>query len=190
MSAIYCLRCGHGLTRKLPPGDSLSRLCCMQCGFIYYENPKLLVACILYAGNKLLWMKRASGPFADRWAIPGGFVELGETVVEAACREVREETCLTLDPREINIYGVLSLPHINEVHISLISPLRNQDYAPTPEASELRLMSEVELTDCSRAFSPGTDSLVHDLYGKLQTEAFKFTPAVLMHVNLSGYKAV
>jgi ADP-ribose pyrophosphatase YjhB (NUDIX family) len=189
MDTTFCLRCGHALTSMMPPNDTVSRLCCEACAFVYYNNPKLLVACILYSGNKLLWMKRASGPFADRWAIPGGFVEAGETVVEAVCREVREETCLVLDPREINIYGILSLPHINEVHISFIAPLRSDDYAPTLEASELRLMTEIELADCSRAFSPGTDSLVQDLYAKLPTEAFKFSPAILMHVG-SGYKAV
>src|ERR1700720_2810363 len=82
MDTTFCLRCGHALASMVPLDDTVSRPCCGACGFILYDNPKLLVACILYSGNKLLWMKRASGPFAHRWAIPGGFVEGGETVVE------------------------------------------------------------------------------------------------------------
>src|ERR1700736_1623045 len=176
MGAKYCLECGDSLSTGIPQGDTVSRSYCRGCGYVHYNNPKLLVACILYRGDRLLWMKRAFGPFAGRWAIPGGFVEHGETVVEAGCREVREETCLILRQQDVHIYGVLSLPHINEVHISLIAPLRSDEFAPTPEASELRLMSETDLVACSRAFSPGTDTLIHDLYGKLKTESSMFTP--------------
>jgi ADP-ribose pyrophosphatase YjhB (NUDIX family) len=110
-------------------------------------------------------------------------MEHGETVEDAACREVREETCLVLDPGNLAIYGVLSVAHINEVYISLIAPLPSMEFATTREASDLRLLSEAEVTLYPRAFSPGTDPLIHKLYARLRTRAFKSTPGVLMQIR-------
>jgi ADP-ribose pyrophosphatase YjhB (NUDIX family) len=129
-----------------------------------------------------LWMKRATGPFAGRWAIPGGFVEHGESVTAAASREIREETRVRLGEEDFSMYGVLSIPHINEVHFSMSAPLSNMVYGPTREALDVRLMSEREIADEVRAFSPGTDGFVIDLYRKLHLGDLKATAAVLMQI--------
>jgi ADP-ribose pyrophosphatase YjhB (NUDIX family) len=128
-------------------------------------------------------MKRALNPFAGRWAIPGGFMEKGETVEQAACRELREETCLILDPDELAIYGVMSIPAINEVYISLIAPLPSMAFGCTPEASDIRLLSQAELARYERAYAPTTDMLIRDLYGNLIGGTIGCHAAVLMGVN-------
>ena len=56
-------------------------------------TPKLTVDCVVFdADDRLLLIRRAHEPFTDRYALPGGFVDVGETVEAAALRELVEET--------------------------------------------------------------------------------------------------
>ncbi len=59
-----------------------------------YHSPKLTVDGILVEEKRLLLIKRNHDPFKDEWALPGGFVEYGETTEDAIIREMKEETGL------------------------------------------------------------------------------------------------
>jgi 8-oxo-dGTP diphosphatase len=67
----------------------------------YPETPIPAVGVILYDKGKVLIIKRAFEPSANRWSIPGGAVEVGESVREAARREVKEELGLDVDIRDV-----------------------------------------------------------------------------------------
>lgn len=68
------------------------------------NQPKLAVDCIILVSGKVLLIRRRNPPLG--WALPGGFVEYGETVEDAVCREVREETGLELDHlRQFHVYS-------------------------------------------------------------------------------------
>src|SRR5882757_2271498 len=95
---MFCRNCGSELESRVPEGDDRLRLVCTTCSYVQYENPSVLVSCILFHEDCLLWIKRATEPYKGYWAFPGGFVEYGETVEEATCREVLEETGLILTP--------------------------------------------------------------------------------------------
>ena len=62
-----------------------------------YKNPALTVDTIIIEDNKVILIKRLNNPFKDHWAIPGGFVEYGEKVEDAAVREAKEETGLDIE---------------------------------------------------------------------------------------------
>lgn len=62
----------------------------------YPARPVAAVSVLIKSGGKVLLIKRRFDPGSGKWSIPGGLIELGETVREAALREVHEETGLTV----------------------------------------------------------------------------------------------
>ncbi len=74
-----------------------------------HKSPALTVDAVILANREVVLIKRRNEPFRDQWALPGGFVEYGETVEAAVQREVAEET--GLDVETTSLIGVYSDPH-------------------------------------------------------------------------------
>jgi ADP-ribose pyrophosphatase YjhB (NUDIX family) len=103
----FCPACAGGLeTRTIKAGDP-ERLVCGACGFVFYMDPKVAVGTIIRAGNdRLVLVRRAIEPGRGLWVFPGGYVDRGETLVDAAVREAREESGLVVRiDRLVNIYS-------------------------------------------------------------------------------------
>jgi ADP-ribose pyrophosphatase YjhB (NUDIX family) len=64
----------------------------------YPQRPFLAVSAAIFRNGKVLVVRRARKPALNHYTLPGGAVEAGETLVEAAIREVREETSLSIEP--------------------------------------------------------------------------------------------
>ncbi|MGQ9921313.1 MAG: NUDIX hydrolase [Desulfobacca sp.] len=64
---------------------------------LYPEQPIVGVAGIIFRGQEVLLIRRGQEPALGEWSLPGGAVEVGETLEEALRREVREETGLDID---------------------------------------------------------------------------------------------
>jgi ADP-ribose pyrophosphatase YjhB (NUDIX family) len=183
LSARYCLQCGNQMTLRVPPGDNVRRELCASCGFIHYENPKLLAACILFSGQKVLWVKRAKAPNAGLWGMPGGYVELGETVEEAAARELLEETGVVISPSELSVYGVVSIPEISQIFISLIAPLPSMDFKTTEETLDVKLAGVSEISPAEYAYPPGAERWIQLLYDRLRSGNATKMPAIIRTVR-------
>jgi mutator protein MutT len=67
----------------------------------YPESPLVGVGAIIIEGDRVALVKRGHAPLQGRWSIPGGVLEIGETLRKAAIREAREETGLTIEPGEL-----------------------------------------------------------------------------------------
>tara|TARA_B100001540_G_C15809453_1_gene643746 strand:+ start:575 stop:997 length:423 start_codon:yes stop_codon:yes gene_type:complete len=73
-------------------------------------TPLLTVDCVIFESKSVLLIKRRYDPYKNWYALPGGFVDIGETVEEACCRELKEETGLIINPNKLLLIGVYSDP--------------------------------------------------------------------------------
>jgi 8-oxo-dGTP diphosphatase len=86
--------------RVLKDGEP-GRLVCGECGFVFYQGPKLVAGAIFELDGGIVLVQRDIEPGYGKWTFPGGFVERGERIEAAAEREVLEETGLEIEVREI-----------------------------------------------------------------------------------------
>ena len=103
----YCPACGGRLApRRIKPGEP-ERLVCAACGFVFYMDPKVAVGTVISAGDgRVVLVRRAIEPGYGLWVFPGGYVDRGEQVTEAALREAREESGLEIRiDRLVNVYS-------------------------------------------------------------------------------------
>ena len=105
----YCSSCGKLNNYGLKEG--LNRYFCIKCNIIHYENPKPTATLICPRGDDILLVKRAFEPAIGEWSLPGGFMELNETLEQAAIRELKEET--NLDGNVVKLLGNCS--HFNSI---------------------------------------------------------------------------
>ena len=133
----YCSRCGAELRLGLVDGEHRERLFCGSCGWIAYVNPRMVVTTfpVTDAGAVML-LRRGIEPGAGLWAQPGGFLEVDETVNQAAIRETFEETGLLVEPGEL--VGLYT--RLEAAVVTLAFEARIVGGAPTvtPEALEVR----------------------------------------------------
>ena len=113
------------------------------------ETPKLMVDVVIPSERGVVLIRRASEPFAGQWALPGGFVELGETVEEAAAREAAEETGLAVEvARLIGVYSEPERdPRGHNVSVAFLVRVLGGELAAATDASEVSVLdpSSVEL---------------------------------------------
>src|SRR5437868_5468927 len=105
----FCPMCGAALeTRSLRAVDP-PRLVCTGCGFIFYLDPKVAVGTIIRVEDeRIVLVRRAIEPGYGLWVFPGGYVDRGEAVEDAALREAREES--GLDVRLDGLINIYSYP--------------------------------------------------------------------------------
>ncbi len=113
----YCSHCGTPTVSRIPEGDHLERQVCSNCGLIAYDNPKIIVSCLVHNKDGVLWVKRAEEPKRGFWVIPAGYLENNESLQEGAAREVMEETGVHLEPSSLALYTLGTLRYTNEVYI-------------------------------------------------------------------------
>lgn len=146
----YCSQCGHELVVKTPPGDHLPREICEHCGTIHYQNPKLVVGCIVEWEGRILLCRRAIEPRAGYWTLPAGFMENGETVEHGAARETREEALAEVD--NLVPLTLVNVPHVNQVHLMFRCLLRDGRFGAGPETLEAGLYTERDIPWSNIAF--------------------------------------
>jgi ADP-ribose pyrophosphatase YjhB (NUDIX family) len=139
----FCLKCGAAVTSGIPAGDNRPRLACGACGYIHYENPKAVVGCVAEFDGRILLCKRAIEPRYGYWTVPAGFMELGETLAEAALRETWEEAQARVDLGEL--FAVVDVVHAGQVHVFFRGTLRAAEYGAGEETLETRLVPPADL---------------------------------------------
>ena len=113
------------------------------------ETPKLMVDVIIPSERGVVLIRRGNDPFEGRWALPGGFVEVGETLEEAAYREAAEETGLAVEvARLVGVYSDPERdPRGHNVSVAFLARVLGGDLVAATDASEVAVLdpSSVEL---------------------------------------------
>ena len=118
-------------------GEHRHRLACPACGHIAYVNPRLVATTLpITEAGEIVLIRRGIEPAIGAWAQPGGFLEVDETVHEAAIRETLEETGLIVEPGEI--VGLYSRLEAAVVVVVFEARIVGGVARPTVEATEIQ----------------------------------------------------
>ena len=142
----------HGPVHNIvPEGDDRTRQVCLDCGYIAYQNPKVVTGAICIWKEKILLCKRAIEPRKGFWTIPAGFLELNETTAQGAAREVWEEACA--ETNVTGLIGIYEIPRISQIYVVHLAEMTNPNFAPGTESEEVTLCSFNEIPWEELAFS-------------------------------------
>jgi ADP-ribose pyrophosphatase YjhB (NUDIX family) len=101
----FCSYCGQPFAAEQPWPRQ-----CGSCAHVSYLNPLPVGVAVVPVDGGLLCIRRTIEPAAGLLALPGGFLEVGETWQEGCARELREETGLAIDPAEVRLFAAHSVP--------------------------------------------------------------------------------
>lgn len=128
----------------VPAGDTRERAVCDTCGWVAYQNPKLVAGAVVTVGEQVLLCRRAIEPRRNFWTLPAGYLELDETVEEGAMREAFEEA----DARIVldGILAVYSIARIGQVQVIFRAQFDGPPrFAPGEESLDVRLFAWDEI---------------------------------------------
>ena len=131
-------------SRRVPDGDNLERDVCDTCGFIGYQNPKIVVGAVVAAEDgRLLLCKRSIEPRAGYWTLPAGYLELHEAPEAGAMREAVEEANAKIEiDRVLAIYTIARL---SQIQIIYRAALADPNISAGPESLEVGLFTWDEI---------------------------------------------
>ncbi|REG81457.1 NUDIX hydrolase [Marinomonas pollencensis] len=153
----YCPQCGHAVNMIIPADDNRVRAVCPHCEHIDYDNPRLITGTIPMYQGKLLLCRRNIEPRLGYWTLPAGFMENQETTSEGALRETLEESGSQAICRQA--FSMISIPHINQIHLFYLADLLKDDFHATSESSEVALFELSDIPWDELAFSSVTRTL-------------------------------
>jgi len=161
----FCPMCGGALEPRAIKQNEPERLVCVRCGFVFYLDPKVAVGTIIRDDDgRIVLVKRAIEPGYGKWVYPGGYVDRGELVKDAAVREAREEAGLQVRlERLINVY---SYPGRAPVVIVYAATIVGGTLMVDDEGLEARFFRAEEIPWDDLAF-PSTHDALREYLGAL-----------------------
>jgi ADP-ribose pyrophosphatase YjhB (NUDIX family) len=147
-------------TRTVPDGDTHERAVCEHCGFVNYENPKIVVGSVVRHEGRILMCRRAIEPRKGFWTVPAGFLERHETPEDGARREALEEAEARL--RIETLLAVYSVPRLSQVQLIYRATLADPHFAAGRESLEVRLFGWDDMPWPDLAFPTVHWMLLHE----------------------------
>jgi ADP-ribose pyrophosphatase YjhB (NUDIX family) len=139
----FCCYCAAPVVSRVPPGDSLPRWICDECGEIHYQNPKLVLGTIPEQGGRILLCRRAIEPRYGYWTLPAGFMENSETAAQGAARETLEEAGARVELGAP--FSMISVPRVNQVHVFYLARVLDLAAQPGEETLEVGFFDEAAI---------------------------------------------
>ena len=142
----FCSECGLAIAPRWICQDKRERYFCPSCGTTHYQNPRIIVSCVVCWGDKVLLCRRSQDPARGQWNVPAGFLECGETLEEGAARETLEETGVIVDPRNLELHSVMNMTALEQVTIQFRVALTSKpEVRCGPECLDVAFMSQDEI---------------------------------------------
>lgn len=171
MALNFCPECGAPVTRRWFAVDRRERAVCTTCQRIHYENPRILVTAMITWQQRLLMCRRAHEPYLGMWCAPGGFMEQGETLEQAAARETEEETGVHIDADQLTLYTITNLPTISEVYVVFRGSVSEPTVNAGAESLDVRYFGQAEIPWQELAY-PELDSYLRLFFREQASEDF------------------
>ena len=162
----FCPRCAGPLAPRTLKSNEPKRLVCEKCSFIFYQDPKVVAGTICTLDGGVVLLRRGIEPAMGKWVFPGGYVDRGESTMEAAVRETREESHLEVVTR--SLLGVYSYPKSPNVIIVYVAEVVGGTLTAGDESTEAGTFPASRIPWDELAF-PSTAEALQDfarLYGK------------------------
>src|SRR6185295_16599906 len=153
----FCPKCGGGLDARVVKSGEPARLVCGDCAFIFYLDPKVVAGAVFTIDRRVVLLRRGVEPSMGKWVFPGGYVDRGESVADAAIRETREESQVEvkLGPL-LNVYSYPSSPNVIVVYTAEII---GGDVGAGDESLEAKIFPAEEIPWEELAFDSTRDAL-------------------------------
>jgi len=118
----FCPRCASALEQRLVKSGEPPRHACISCEFILYLDPKVAAGCIAELDSGIVMVRRSIEPGYGKWVFPGGYVDRGEKVEEAASREMREESGVEVEVNSLlGVYSYHNRPIVVIVYTGRVT---------------------------------------------------------------------
>lgn len=157
----FCSNCGsEAISFIIPQGDERERFVCSQCDTIFYDNPRMIVGCIIENDlGEIMLCRRGIEPRKGFWNLPCGFLENNERIEDGALREVREETGAEVKIDRLHI--VYNLVKAQQVYLIFKAKMQNDYFHLTPESTEIEFFPLDEIPWDELAFSSNSFAIRH-----------------------------
>ena len=156
---MTCQHCSTNIIVTTPEGDTHERKVCGNCNTILYENPKIVAGVLPIFEDKILLCKRNIELRKHFWTVPSGFMELNETLKEAALREAKEEA--GIEPTIDHLHTIYDLPHIGQVYFLFKAHCDTPDHEPGIETIESKWVTYNDIPWDELAFTSVEFGLRH-----------------------------
>ncbi|KAI3850394.1 hypothetical protein MKW92_029894 [Papaver armeniacum] len=147
----FCQWCGAATKQAIPDGDDKIRSICTACDKVAYQNPKMVVGCLVEHDNMILLCKRKIQPGYGLWCLPSGYMEMGESAADGAARETLEEACAEV--KILSPFAHLDIPYIGNSYMFFRAKMTSSEISPGPESLDCRFFPPSDIPFDSLAFS-------------------------------------
>jgi ADP-ribose pyrophosphatase YjhB (NUDIX family) len=186
----FCGECGVRISRQWDAQDERRHYKCVACGITLYENPRVIVSCIVCWNNKILVCRRSQEPARGQWAVPCGFLECGETLEECAVRETMEETGVLVEAGSLELYSITNMPAIEQVAVALrVTVTADPHPRPGAECLDVAFMSEADLATKEFAWRRSMGDSLERLFREMRSGDFSIKLATLGTDQGIGFKS-
>ncbi len=165
----FCPKCGQGLEAKSLKAGEPSRLVCGACSFVFYLDPKVAAGTITLVDGGIVLLRRGIDPQWGKWVFPGGFVDRGESVQDAAVRETLEEVRL-----RVSLTGILDVYSFSGNDVVLVvyaADVIGGELAVGDEAEDVKAFPPEQIPWPDLAFDSTRDALrdyVHRFFPRVR----------------------